>query len=53
MTKLRNIIDTWNMVEKYGISYKLENGVVIIPDAEYDRLLEAVKNKQYIINLKA
>jgi len=52
MRKLKNIIDVWNMVEKYNIKgYVEENGVVVIPEAEYQRLLEAVKNKAYIKNL--
>lgn len=53
MKKLKNIIDTWNMIEKYGIEgYQiLDDSTVAVPDAEYDRLLGSVKNKRYIQNL--
>ena len=52
MIKLRNIIDTWNMIEKFGIVGYVENGATInIPEAEYNRLLDSVKNKAYIRNL--
>jgi hypothetical protein len=54
MTNLKDIIDTWNMIEKHDIKgYIQEGGVVRIPDTEFDRLLAAVKNKNYILNLKA
>ena len=52
MKTLRNIIDTWNMIEKYGVVGYVENGAAIsIPEAEYDRLLASAKNKAYIRNL--
>lgn len=53
MKKLKNIIDTWNMIEKYNIvGYEELSGAVIsIPETEYDRLLGSVKNKAYIKNL--
>ncbi len=54
MTALKNIIDTWNMIEKYGIEgYEvLDSTAVAIPDSEYGRLLDSVKNKGYIRNLR-
>ena len=54
MTALKNIIDTWNMIEEYNIvGYEEVNSYTIaIPDSEYDRLLNSVKNKKYIIALK-
>ena len=54
MTALKNIIDTWNMIEKYGIEgYEvLDSMAVAVPDAEYERLLDSVKNKRYIQNLR-
>ena len=54
MTALKNIIDTWNMIEKYGIEgYEvLDSVAVAIPDSEYERLLDSVKNKRYIQNLR-
>ena len=52
MIKLRNIIDTWNMIEKYGIVGYVENGAIIsLPEAEYGRLLASVKNQAYIRKL--
>ena len=54
MTALKNIIDTWNMIEKYGIEgYEvLDSIAVAVPDSEYERLLNSVKNKRYIQNLR-
>ena len=52
MRELRNIIDSWNMIEKYNLKGWIEqNGVILIPDAEYERLMSSVKNKQYIKNI--
>lgn len=52
MAKLKNIIDTWNMIEKYNIEgYAEVNGAVEIPEAEFERLMDSVKNKAYIKNL--
>lgn len=54
MKAMKEIIDTWNMIEKYEINgYKMEKGKVHIPETEYNRLMDAVKNKQYIKNLLA
>nr|WP_300850604.1 hypothetical protein [uncultured Acetatifactor sp.] len=54
MTALKNIINTWNMIEKYGIEgYEvLDSMAVAVPDSEYERLLNSVKNKRYIQNLR-
>ena len=54
MTALKNIIDTWNVIEKYGIEgYEvLDSMAVAVPDSEYERLLNSVKNKRYIQNLR-
>lgn len=56
MVQLKNIIDTWNMVLKYkldGARVESQNpGVVLVPKSEYQRLLDSVKNKRYIENLK-
>lgn len=54
MTALKNIIDTWNMIEKYGIEGYgvLDSTAVAVPDSEYERLLDSVKNKRYIQNLR-
>ena len=54
MIKLKEIIDSWNMIEKYKIKgYISDAGVIKIPEAEYNRLLVSVKNKNYISSLKA
>lgn len=54
MIKLKEIIDTWNMIEKYKIKgYINEDGVVKIPEEEFQRLLASAKNKNYVNNLKA
>lgn len=54
MINLKDTIDTWNMIEKHDIKgYIQEGGVVRILDTEFKRLLAAVKNKNYILNLKA
>ena len=54
MIKLKDIIDTWNMIEKHKINgYVHEDGVVKIPEDEFQRLLVSVKNKNYINSLKA
>ena len=53
---LRNkveIIDTWNMIEKYNLQGWVEKDstVILLPDSEYERLLASVKNRKYIRNL--
>lgn len=51
--ELREIIDTWNMMEKYDVpEYRVENHSIIISQDDYNRMLEGAKNKQYIKNLK-
>lgn len=54
MVAMKNVIDTWNTIEKYNIKgYKEENEKVMIPEIEYKRLMSIVKNKKYIRNLAA
>ena len=52
--KMRNIIDTWNMIDKFGIKeYRVLNSVEIeLPDSEYERMLNLANNKTYIQNLR-
>lgn len=53
MIEMRNIIDTWNMIEKFnlqGCAIK-DATVILLPVAEYERLLASVKNKKYIRSL--
>lgn len=53
MKALKNIIDTWNLIEKYEITgWVEEKNTIQIPETEYQRLLNAVKNKNYILNLR-
>lgn len=53
MIAMRNIIDTWNMIEKYNITgWKAVGCTIFIPEDEYNRLLESVSNKPYIMNLR-
>lgn len=53
MIELRKIIDTWNMIEKYDIQgwKSTDRNSVMIPAVEYNRMLAASKNKEYIKNL--
>ena len=53
MKQMRNIIDTWNMIEKYNLQGWVEKDstVILLPDSEYERLLASVKNQKYIRNL--
>lgn len=53
MQKMRNIIDTWSVIEEFEVKgYEIVRDVVLIPEAEYDRLLESVANRKYIRNLR-
>ena len=50
--KMRNIIDTWNMINKYGLRGVFEDkSIVYVPVNEYNRLMASVVNKQYIRNI--
>lgn len=52
MKCMRNIIDTWNMIEKYNLRYQVQDSLrILIPDDDYERLMNSVKNKQYIRNI--
>ena len=52
MKRMREIIDTWNIIEKYNVKgWKQENGAIYIPEEEYDRIYEEVLNKNYLRNL--
>ena len=49
MKQLRNIIDVWNMIEKFNLQGWVvkDSTVILLPVAEYERLLASVKNKNY------
>lgn len=52
MRRLKEIIDTWNIIDKYNVEgWKQENGAIYIPDEEYDRVYAEVLNKSYLRNL--
>lgn len=53
MKQMKNIIDIWNMIEKYNLQGWIERDsmVVLLPASEYERLLASVKNQKYIRNL--
>jgi len=52
MKRMREITDTWNIIEKYNVKgWKQENGAIWIPKEEYDRVYEKVINKSYLRNL--
>lgn len=56
MKQLRNIIDVWNMIEKFNLQGWVvkDSTVILLPVAEYERLLAllaSVKNKNYIRGL--
>lgn len=51
---LKNIIDTWNIIEKLNvIAYKeIDATTVLVAECEYNRMLNATKNKEYVKNLR-
>lgn len=53
MKAMRNIVDTWNMIEKYNIKgYEVTDScTILVPTNEYERLMNSVRNKQYIKNI--
>ena len=53
MKQMKNIIDTWNMIEKFGLvgCEVADNQTILVPEEEYKRLSNSVKNKQYIKNI--
>ncbi len=54
MASLRNIIDTWNMIEKYGITeHTATEHTIEISDKDFQKMLDGSLNKKYINNLLA
>lgn len=53
MKELRNIIDTWRVIEKYAIKGWLtkNDSIVLVPESEYERLLNTARYKQDIVRL--
>lgn len=53
MRKMKKYIDVWNLIDKYQIEGWVEEAdAILIPEAEFQRLLGAVKNRRYVLNLK-
>ena len=54
MLELRNISDTWNMIEKYSIVYYInDEDFIMVSEGDFQRMLDGSANKQYIKNLLA
>ena len=52
MKRMREIIDTWRIIEKYNVKgWKQENEAIYFPNEEFDRVYEEIINKRYLINL--
>ena len=52
MKVLNAICDTWNVLEKHGVEYKIINdNMVAISNLDYERILANSKNKDYIKRL--
>lgn len=52
VVRLREIIDTWNMLDKYDIEFENRDGSIFISEVDYEKMLDLAKNKNYIKNLK-
>ena len=53
MRKLKKWIDVWNLIEKYEVKGWVEEAdAILIPEAEFERILAAVKNQRYVLNLQ-
>lgn len=53
--KLKNIIDTANMIEKYNLKsakYNKDDDSYTVSQSDYDKMYKSAKNKKYIENLK-
>lgn len=51
--KLKHTIDTWNMIEKYGIEdYEDHDRYILVSEESYKKMLDGSKNKRYIMDLK-
>lgn len=51
--KLKCIIDTWNMIDKYGIEdWEDHDSYISVSKDSYEKMLNGSKNKRYIMNLR-
>lgn len=54
MKAMRNIVDTWNMIEKFEITeYTTTNSTIEISDEDFQKILNGSLNKKYVNNLLA
>ena len=53
MKEIRNIIDTWRVIEKYAVDgwVTKDDSIILIPEGEYERVLNAAKYKNDIVRL--
>lgn len=53
MKELRNIIDTWKMIEKFGVKNfeKTDRDTVKISNSDFQKILDGSANKRYVKNL--
>lgn len=52
MKVLNAICDTWNVLEKYDVEYeKINDNMIAISNADYERILANSQNKNYIKRL--
>lgn len=53
MKELRNIIDTWRVIEKYTVDgwVTKDDSIILVPESEYERVLNAAKCKNDITRL--
>lgn len=53
MKELRNIIDTWRVIEKYTVDgwATKDDSIILVPESEYERVLNAAKCKNDITRL--
>ena len=54
MTKLKGISDTLNMIDKYDLDYiyDYDSNTYEVPDSQFQNMLDAVKNKDYVRRLE-
>ena len=52
---LSNIIDSWNMIDKFNLDWSKDedHDTILISDEDFNMMLASVKNPRYIQNLKA
>ena len=53
MKEIRNIIDAWRVIEKYTVDgwVTKDDSIILIPENEYERVLNAAKHKEDITRL--